>query len=248
MKCVISLASLSWAPIAHDIARRHSLPDAVKANVTKTILAERFCCYVIDVAVRVNMFLAFVRFYKYGVILIVTVHWVIMFLWLRHQTKQFYESRCQQLFFNVAMTTTYLFCYVDLTDSYNKSNYCCYVVIRMVECLVTFTWFFIVFEIDGFYVISLAMWVFANWMLHILVHYAVHGRQVGCIRCSVISVCTLSMSVVRLFWCLVIYMYEHEEEFYDLYDTSPMTPTTNITPFNETFNTDQPPTAVLLEP
>ena len=71
-----------------------------------------------------DMFLAFVRFYKYGVILIVTVHWVIMFLWLRHQTKQFYESRCQQLFFNVAMTTTHLFCYVDLTDDYDKNNYC----------------------------------------------------------------------------------------------------------------------------
>ena len=199
LKCVIAVASLSWAPIAHDIARRHSLPDAIKANVTKTILAERFCCYVIDVAVRVNMFLVFVRYYKYAVILKVIVHWIIMFLWIRRQGMQFYKSRCQQLFFNVAMTTTYLFCYVDLTNDYDKNNYCFYMVVRMVECLVTLIWASMV-DISFYYVVTLIMWVFTNWILHMLVHYAVHGKHIGCIRClvSIIGLFSVCFTVVLL--------------------------------------------------
>ena len=64
---------------------------------------------------------------------------------------------------------------------------------RMVECLLTLIWSLVV-DISIYYVVTLIMWMFTNWILHTLVHYAVHGKHIGCFRCLVSTVGSLSVS------------------------------------------------------
>ena len=188
------------------------------------------------------MFLVFVQYFKYAVILKVIVHWIIMFLWIRRQGMQFYKSRCQQLFFNVALTTTYLFCYVDLTNDYDENNYCFYMVVRMVECLVTLIWTLFT-DVSVYYLVTLIMWVFTNWILHMLVHYAVHGNNIGWIRCLVSIVGLLSVCFTVFFLLFGVYIpWLTEAHVSETFTTFPKKPKTNSSPFNKKFFDSGQPT------
>ncbi|KAK4317653.1 hypothetical protein Pmani_011275 [Petrolisthes manimaculis] len=115
---VSSLVSLGWGVAAYTKAMRNTRPNKHKMSVAGLVLQTVWRAGTL--AARVAAMALAATVFQMWMLLIMSVHFVAMFMWVVSQKTGFSKTRFEEHIFNSIMAVTYCFCFFNLKEGQSR--------------------------------------------------------------------------------------------------------------------------------
>ncbi|XP_052256082.1 XK-related protein 6-like isoform X2 [Dreissena polymorpha] len=126
-----SWSSLAISMVSYHKALRFSHEDRGNMSIPGSILY--FLWRAVEIGPRVIALGMFASQFKWGVFIVVGVHWIAMSSWLICQKTQFYQNRCEEKCFNFVCGYVLVFCFLNVRDGRTRYRMILYYFIFYIE-------------------------------------------------------------------------------------------------------------------
>ncbi|UYV79508.1 XKR6 [Cordylochernes scorpioides] len=136
----LSLCSMSWCLAFYQRALRHTQDDKCNLNLPGLIM--QFVWRFLTIGSRVLALALFASTFRYYVLLVCLIRYLLMTTWILSMKTSFYDNKCEEFFYNCVLGVMYIFCYFNPKDTPTRRRYTIFYLLTFVEnTLLISLWF-----------------------------------------------------------------------------------------------------------
>lgn len=170
---IVALTLLtSWSSLAISLTSYNKslrINDARKAKMSLISVVFYFVWRASEVGGRILCIAMFSSTFKYWVFMVLTLHWLVMFVWLVQQKTTFYKNRCLERAFNLLCSYIMIFCFLNMREGHTRFRFLAFYCVMYIENFIMLAFWFRFTEDLG---VWFHIWGFAGVMCLFVLHVA----------------------------------------------------------------------------